>query len=84
MEAGQAYLEQVLSQGHDKEFKFSQDNCSDGEQGIAKEGALRSLSGPWKGNVIKKERKKETLRKVGRVQKERIFFPTSLFLTLSL
>lgn len=62
MEARLAYLERVLSQGHDKEFKFSQDNYSEGEQGIAKEGALRSLSGPWEENVIKnkkKERKKK-------------------------
>lgn len=61
MEVRLAYLERVLSQDHDKEFKFSQDNYSEGEQGMAKEGALRSLSGPWKGNVIKKEKKPKTL-----------------------
>lgn len=57
MEAGLAYLEPVLSQRHDKEFKFSQDNYREGEQGIGN-ADLRSLSGPWEGNVIKGRKKK--------------------------
>ena len=66
MEARLTYLELLLSQGHDKEFKFSPDNYSEGEQRIVNAGALKSLSGPREGNVIKKKKKKKS-GKVDRV-----------------
>lgn len=63
-----------MSQGHDKEFKFSPDNYSEGEQRIVNAGALKSLSGPREGNVIKKKKKKKS-GKVDRVRKEKNLLP---------
>lgn len=77
MEAWLTYLELVLSQGHDKEFKFPQDNYSEGEQGIENAGDLRNLSGALERKCDEEKKKSG---KVCRVQKKRIF-PTSLFLT---
>lgn len=48
MEARLSVLKPVLSQTHDKEFKFSQDNHSRGEEEIGEAGDFRSLSGPGK------------------------------------
>lgn len=48
MEARLSVLKPALSQTHDKEFKFSQDNHSRGEEEIGKAGDFKSLSGPGK------------------------------------
>jgi hypothetical protein len=55
MEARPTVLKPQPSQTHDKEFKFSQDNYSQGEEEIGKAGILEAFGGgAWEGNVILK------------------------------